>query len=112
MMKVFMSVLFNKLDIDTKKYVQDRRGREDFDKLVESIKKLRALDKSMTPTRMDVSSMAEVDPHAEFVAWQDAGCPEDWGEYANDWTEEWPDETGQLAALGKGAKGKGKKGKG
>ena len=65
-------MLFKKLDIDTKKYCQDRGGREDFDKLVESVKKLRALDKSMTTTRMDVSSMAEVGSHAEFVAWQDA----------------------------------------
>ena len=56
MMKVFMSVFFNKLDIDTKRSWQDRGGREDFKKLMGSIKKFRALDKSMTSTRMDVSA--------------------------------------------------------
>ena len=50
-MKVFMSMFFNKLDIDTKKCCQDSVVREDSQKLVDSIRKLRALDKSMTSTR-------------------------------------------------------------
>ena len=109
MRKVFQSMLFAKLDIDTKKYVQKEGGREDFDKLVACIKNLKALDKSMSTNKMDVSSMAEVDTHADFVAWNDAGCPEDW--YKDD--QGYGEEPGQLAALGKGKGGKGKgKGKG
>ena len=76
MMKVFLSILFSKLDVDTKRYVQKEGGRENFDKLVENIKMLRDLDKSMASNKMDVSSLAEVVSHAEFVEWQDAGCPE------------------------------------
>ena len=74
MMKVFLSILFSKLDLDTS--CQKEGGRKSFDKLIESIKMLRDLDKSMSSNTMDVSSFAEVDSHAEAVEWQDAGCPE------------------------------------
>ena len=76
MMKVFMSICFNKLDNDTKRYCQKEGGRESFAKLTENIKLLRDLDKSMASNKTDVSSLAETGSHAEFVAWQDAGCPE------------------------------------
>ena len=79
---------------------------------MKNIQTLKALEKSMRTTKMDISSVAEVDSHAEFVEWQDAGCPEWEADYAQpEWgqtEEEWP---GQLAAVGKGkSKGKGKDG--
>ena len=79
MMKVFLSILFSKLDIDTKRYCQKEGGRESFEVLMQNIQTLKALEKSMSTTKMDASSVAEVDSHAEFVEWQDAGCPE-WAE--------------------------------
>ena len=64
--KVFQRMLFSKLDIDTKKYCQKEGGRENFETLMKNIK---TLDNSMSSIKMDVSSVSEVDTHAEFVAW-------------------------------------------
>ena len=73
------------------------------------------MEKSLTNNKMDIGYLADADSHCEFVAWQDAGCPEwaadeEHGEGQGDWSE----DAEQLAALGQGTngKGKGKKGKG
>ena len=79
MMKVFRSTLFSKLHIDTKRYCEKEGGRASFEQLFGNVKMLGALGKSMASSKMDVISFAEVDSHAEFVDWQDAGCTEDWG---------------------------------
>ena len=73
-MNVFLSMLFSKLDFATKRYSRKGVGHKDFGKLDENTKVLRDLDKSMTRSKMDVISFAEIDSHAEFVEWQDAGC--------------------------------------
>ena len=111
MMRVFMSMLFAKLDFDTKKYCQEKGGRESFEQLETCIKTLKALDKSMNSNKMDIGSVAEVEySHAEFVEWQDAGCPDEWdygyeepptnGQYPSE------EDPSQLAAFN--SKGKGK----
>ena len=59
---------------------------------------------------MDLSYLADAEAtHAEYLAWIDAGAPEDWYPDAA-WGDE-QDSPGQLAAFkGKGQKGKGGKG--
>ena len=82
------------------------------------VAQLRQMERSLTNNKMDIGYMADAaENHSEFVAWQDAGCPE-WGA-EGDWSEDaaqgdWSEEAGQLAAFGKGkgGKGKGKSGKG
>ena len=54
-MKGFLSMLFSKPDVDTKRHCQKEGGRESFDEHVENIKMSRALDKSMASSTMDVS---------------------------------------------------------
>ena len=52
MMKVFLSMLFSKLDIDRWWYCQKEGDSVNFDKLVDYIEMLRAWDKSMTSNKI------------------------------------------------------------
>ena len=107
MMKVFLSMPFSKLDLDREQYCQKEGGRDDFEKLVKNTRMLRDMNKSMASSKMDVSYFTEADLHAEFVEWQDAGCPDGWGPPGH-YGEEWPEDPEQLAPFAKGSKGKGK----
>ena len=112
MWKAILSTLFNKMDFDTKKHVMQQQAREDFDKMKKCVENLRQMERSLSSNKMDIGYMADsANDHSEFVAWQDAGCPE-WG-VEGEWSEEaaqgeWSEDAGQLAALGGKGKGKGK----
>ena len=108
------------MDLETKKHIRQQGARDDFTKMKKCIEQLRQMEKSLTNNKMDIGYVAEAaENHSEFVAWQDAGCPE-WGA-EGEWSEDaaqgdWSEDAGQLAAMGGKSKGKGKgktgKGKG
>ena len=87
MWKAILSTLFSKMDLDTKKHVMQQQAREDFEKMKKCVEQLRQMERSLTSNKMDIGYMADAaEHHSEFVAWQDAGCPE-WGA-EGEWSED------------------------
>ena len=77
MMMAILSTLFNKMDFDTKKHITQQSARDDFDKMKKCVEQLRQMERSLTSSKMDIGYMADsANDHSEFVAWQDAGCPD------------------------------------
>ena len=80
-MSVICSMLYSILGVETKKHVLAKNARDDMKKMRSAVEELRKMEVNMRPARMDVSSVQQRDPdeytHAEWVAWQDTGCPEE-----------------------------------
>ena len=76
MTMAILSTLFNKMDLETKKHIRQQGGRDDFLKMKKCVEQLRQMEKSLTNNKVDIGDLADANSHSEFVAWQDAGCPE------------------------------------
>ena len=101
-MKIITSMLYSILSPETKKYVTTESAKEDFEKMRKAVAKLRSMEVASRPTRMDVGSFQEIFDgysESEWVAWQDAGCPEDQAE---------AEDPGNLDLIRQKGKGKGK----
>ena len=97
MMVVFVSMLYGKLPTDLMAYVYSREkmihdpkfpddpskqikvtGRDDFEWMRESVEVKRKMERNNKAIPMEISYLADIEAtHADYVAWNDAGAPED-----------------------------------
>ena len=108
-MKIITDMIYSILSAESKKFVIAEKSRDDFKLMRKAIMKLRVMENNVRPQRMDVGSLQAVDeyggyPECDWVAWQDAGRPED--------DDDWEELSPSLDAINRKGKGKGKGGKG